>query len=117
MSTTDTPPLAGVSEDRTVAILSYITLIGFIVAIVMHSSKKTKLGAYHLRQMLGLVLGGLVGGVLAAIPFIGWILFPVIWIILIVLWVIGLLAAVNGQIKPVPLLGEKFQQWFGNAFE
>lgn len=117
MSTADTPPAVPVTEDRTVAILGYITIIGFIVAIVLHSSKKTRLGAYHLRQMLGLVLLGLLGGVFAAIPIIGWIIFPVVWLILIVLWVMGLIAAVNGQIKPVPLLGESFQKWFGTAFD
>ena len=61
MSTTpETPP--AVAEDRTVAILSYITIIGFIIAIVMHSSKKTAIGAYHLRQCLGLLLTGLPAG-------------------------------------------------------
>jgi hypothetical protein len=29
-----------------------------------------------------------------------------------VLWVIGLMGAINGQEKPVPILGEKFQEWF-----
>jgi uncharacterized membrane protein len=117
MSTDETPPAAPVTEDRTVAILSYLTIIGFIVAIVIHSSKKTKLGAYHLRQMLGLVLVGLVGGVFAAIPILGWIIFPLVWLALLVLWVLGLIAAAKGEIKPVPLLGEHFQKWFGTAFD
>ncbi|HET7537816.1 MAG TPA: hypothetical protein VFJ90_15260, partial [Candidatus Didemnitutus sp.] len=52
------PPAAAATEDKTVAILSYITLIGFIIALVMHGSNKTKLGAYHLRQTLGFVISG-----------------------------------------------------------
>ena len=36
------PPVAAVSEDKTVAILSYLTLIGFIAAIIIHSNKKTQ---------------------------------------------------------------------------
>ena len=43
-------------EDKMVAIVAYLTLIGFIVAIIIHMNKKTKLGAFHLRQMLGFVL-------------------------------------------------------------
>lgn len=105
------------TEDRTVAILSYITIIGFIIAIVIHSSKKTKLGAYHLRQMLGLVLIGLIGGVFAVIPILGWMIFPLIWLALLVFWVLGLISAIKGELKPVPLLGEHFQKWFGSAFE
>ena len=118
---TDTPSDIPATEDRTVTILAYITVIGFIVAIVIHSGKKTRLGAYHLRQMLGLVLAGLalgvIGGVLAIVPFLGWLAAFVLWIGLLVLWVMGLVAAVNGQFKPVPVLGDHFQKWFGNAFE
>ncbi len=40
-------------EDKTVAIVAYLTLIGFIIAIILNGQKKTALGAFHLRQMLG----------------------------------------------------------------
>jgi len=117
MSTTDTPPpAAATTEDRTVAILAYITLIGFIIAIVMHSSKKTALGSYHLRQCLGLFITGFVGSLLAVIPVLGWIAFPIVMIGLFVLWIMGLISAVNGQQKPMPVLGEKYQEWFKGAF-
>jgi uncharacterized membrane protein len=102
------PPAASVTEDKTVAILSYITLIGFIVAIVMNSSKKTQLGAFHLRQMLGLFLTA----VLMIIPLLNILVF----ICLFVLWIMGLLSAIKGEMKPVPLVGSLYQKWFGTAF-
>lgn len=55
MSTETPPPVSVPAEDRTVAILTYLTIIGFIIAIVIHSSKKTALGSFHLRQGLGLI--------------------------------------------------------------
>ena len=55
---TGQPNTPAVPEDKTVAILAYITLIGFIIAIVLHGQKKTALGAFHLRQMLGIFLTG-----------------------------------------------------------
>ena len=123
MSTTETPPVAPVSEDRTVAILAYITIIGFIIAIVMHGSKKTPLGSFHLRQVLGLVVTGLAlwlpGIIISMIPVVNFLMlliWPLIGISLFVLWLLGLIAAANGQRKPVPVLGEKYQQWFANAF-
>ena len=120
MSTIDTPPAAPATEDRTVAILAYITIIGFIVAIVMHSSKKTALGAFHLRQVLGLILTGIAFGVcvviLAFIPILGWLLIACGWLSMLALVVMGLINAASGQMKPVPVLGEKYQQWFNNAF-
>lgn len=110
-------PAAAVAEDRTVAILSYITLIGFIAAIIIHSSKKTQIGAFHLRQALGLWITGFVGGiVLAIIPVLGWILLPVLWLMIVIFAIMGLIAAINGNQKPLPLLGSKYQQWFSGAF-
>lgn len=124
MSTPDTPPpTAPAGEDRTVAILAYITLIGFIIAIVMHSSKKTQLGAFHLRQILGLFITGLVlwlpGIIISLIPFVNFLmilLWPAIGITLFVFWIMGLISAVNGQLKPLPVVGEHYQKWFAGAF-
>jgi hypothetical protein len=104
-----TPPPVSVTEDKTVAILGYITLIGFIVAIVLNSNKKTKLGAFHLRQVLGLFLTG----VLCIIPLLN----ILIIICLFVFWIMGLISAIKGEMKPVPLLGAYYQKWFGTAFD
>ena len=41
---------------KTIGIISYLTLIGWIIALVMHSSNKTEQGAYHIRQSLGLIV-------------------------------------------------------------
>ena len=115
------PAALSASEDKTVAILSYITLIGFIVAIVIHSNKKTKLGAFHLRQTLGLIISGIVFGVvafvLAFIPILGWLAIVAIWLGFFVLWLLGLIGAATGQLKPVPVLGASYQKWFANTFE
>jgi len=119
-----TPAPSATGEDKTVAIISYITLIGFIIAIVMHNGKKTKLGAFHLRQMLGLVLTGVAlggcGFILAFIPYIGrlaGIAIEVADLALLVLWIMGLISAINGQIKPLPVVGPLYQKWFGTAFD
>jgi uncharacterized membrane protein len=109
------------TDDKTTAIVGYLTLIGFIVALVLHGSRRTRLGAYHLRQMLGLMLLS-VGVWVAAtvclfVPFIGWLAGLAAWVGLFALWLMGLMAAVNGQQKPVPLVGAHFQKWFGTAFD
>jgi len=121
---TETPPPVGTAtaatEDRTVAILTYLTLIGFIVAIVIHSNKKTALGAFHLRQGLGLVVTAIALGVggflLMFIPIIGGLAVMAAWLAFLVMWLMGLIAAVNGQQKPMPILGEQYQKWFAGAF-
>lgn len=123
MSTSETPPVTPVApatEDRTVAILAYITIIGFVIAIVMHNSKKTALGAFHLRQVLGLFVTGVAFGicaiVLAFIPILGWLAIFLGWLGLVALLIMGLIGAATGQLKPVPVLGQHYQKWFANAF-
>jgi uncharacterized membrane protein len=109
------------TEDKTTAIVSYLTLIGFIVAIILHSSKKTRLGSFHLRQSLGLILlsiaVALTTTVFSFIPFLGWLASLAAWVCLFILWVIGLIAAINGEMKPVPVVGEHLQKWLGTAFD
>ncbi|MBC8490770.1 MAG: hypothetical protein H8D45_32535 [Bacteroidetes bacterium] len=94
-----------VSEDKTVAIVSYITLLGWIIAIILHNNNRTEFGAFHLRQSLGLILTGII---LWFIPIIGWILN----IIVFVFWIIGLVNAIQGEKKPVPIVGEFYQNIF-----
>ena len=112
---------AASTEDKTIAIVSYLTLIGFIAAVVMHGSKKTALGSYHLRQSLGLMATSVamifVGMVLAFIPIIGWIADLALWFALIALWFMGLMSAIKGERKPVAVLGEHFQRWLSGTFE
>ncbi|MFW5990589.1 MAG: hypothetical protein ACOCQX_00005 [Candidatus Nanoarchaeia archaeon] len=88
-----------------VAILSYITIIGWIIALVLHQENKTSLGSFHLRQALLLMIAGLV---LTFIPIIGWLLNIVVF----VFWIMGLVYAIQKQEKEVPLIGGLAQQWF-----
>ena len=113
------PPATG--EDKVAAIVAYLTLIGFIVAILIHMNKKTKLGAFHLRQMLGFVLTVIVIAfcqvVLVFIPILGWLCILALWLAMLVFWILGLVAAINGQMKPMPVVGTLYQKWFGTTFD
>ena len=90
---------------KTVAIVSYITLIGWIVALIIHQNSHSTLGAFHLRQVLGLMLSALI---LGWIPYIG----IIISIVLFVFWVMGLINAAQGEQKPLPWVGDFYQQVF-----
>lgn len=101
-----------VEEGKTTAIIAYITVIGLIIAFIMNNDKKNTFAAYHIRQSLGIGLTGLALSVISVIPILGWIISVFGTIFILVLWVMGLINALNGQEKPVPLLGEKYQEWF-----
>lgn len=107
---------------KTVAILSYCTLIGWIIAIVLNSdnNNKSELGVFHLRQGLGIFISGFAMAILSAIfmfiPFIGWLIAIVInlgYIALLVLWILGLISAINGEKKLIPIVGQFYQNILG----
>lgn len=102
------------SEAKTIAIISYITLIGLIIAFVMNNDKKADFSTYHIKQALGIGLTGLALGVVGMIPILGWIASFLGTIALIYLWIMGLVNAVNAKKKPVPWLGKKYEEWFKN---
>jgi uncharacterized membrane protein len=99
-----------VEEGKTNAIITYITIIGLIIGFVLNNTKKNSFVSFHIRQMLGLSLFALVNAYIIG-RFSG-IASMIIGIGLLVLWVIGLLGAVNGEEKKIPLLGDQFQDWF-----
>jgi len=124
MTTESSSSTSPATEDRTVAILSYLTIIGFVVAIVLHSSKPTRLGAFHLRQMLGFIIAiiafWVVFMVIAIIPVVNLlaiVLGPIGGLAFLVFWIIGLIGAIKGEAKPMPLVGEQFQSMLANTFK
>lgn len=106
-----------VDNGKTTAIVSYITLIGWLIAYFgMHQSKKTSLGSFHLRQSLLLIICVIIFQIIAyaitmAVPMIG-LVFSLASLGFLVLWVMGLIAAINGEEKPMPLIGAKAQEIF-----
>lgn len=99
------------SDGKTIAIISYITLIGWIIAYIMHDKDKTDLGAFHLRQSLGIIVTAIALSVVSSVVGIS-ILSWIIQVAILVFWILGFVGAVQGEKKLVPLLGAQFQQWF-----
>lgn len=93
-------------DDKTKAIVSHITLIGWIVALVLNQGEdKTELSSFYIRQMLGLMLLSLVGSIIPVLNFF-------LWIVVLVLWIMSLIGSLNGEKKLTPYVGEYFQDWF-----
>jgi uncharacterized membrane protein len=97
-SNDDVPTMA-----KVFAILSYITLIGWLVAIVLHGSHKSNFISFHLRQSLGLII---TGALLALIPLIGWLLNVVVLLV----WIYAVYHVVQGHKISVPILGDFYQE-------
>lgn len=100
-----------IDQGKTTAIIAYLTVIGTIIGIFMNMEPKNEYARFHLRQAFGIFLTYFVLAVL--VPFFdSWAVSGAFYIFIIVLWGFGLINAFQGVTKPIPLVGEKFQQWF-----
>lgn len=92
-----------VEKNKPVAILAYI-----IFFIPLLAARESRFAMFHANQgflvFLTVVAVNVVGMI---IPVIGWfIIFPLGSLFALVLVILGIINAVNGQMKPLPLLGK-----------
>lgn len=91
------------SSAKIIAIIGYITLVGWLLAIVLHGKHKSRFTAFHLRQSLGLII---TGGLLALLPLIGWLMN----VIVLLVWFYAIFHAIKGREIKVPVLGDFYQE-------
>ena len=103
-----------IEKGKTAAITSYILIIGVLIAMSMNSGEeKNTFASFHIRQALGLSLTFISLGLIIS-NFDSPMISISMWIFLSVLWTYGIFSAINGETKPIPLLGNYFQKWLGN---
>ena len=95
-------------DGKTKAIIAHLWIIGWVIALVLNSQEKSEYASFYIRQTLGIMIAGLIGSFVVWIPIIGWALGLAIF----VFWVISLINSTSGEEKPVPVVGELFQEWF-----
>jgi len=88
---------------KVISIVCYLTLIGWLVAMMLYGNHKSAQTRFHLRQALGLII---TAALLSFIPLIGWALNLAI----IVLWFIALVNAIKGNQYKVPVIGNFYQE-------
>ena len=91
-------------KEKSNGIIAYITIIGFIIAFIQNQEQKSEYVNFLIRQMIGIIVCSFVW----VIPFLGWIL----GLGVMVMWIMGVMGAMSGERKPVPIVGEHFQEWF-----
>ncbi len=103
-----------IEKGKTAAITSYILIIGVLIAMSINSGEeKNSFASFHIRQALGLSITFISLGLIIS-NFDSPMISASMWIFVSVLWTFGIFNAINGQTKPVPLLGNYFQKWFSS---
>ena len=106
-------------SNKAIGIVAYITIIGWIIAFIVHKGKddKSPQAGFHIEQSLGLIITAvavsIIGQILTSIIGILGLLFMIVNLGVLVLWVIGLINAINEKQEPIPLIGPIFQGKFG----
>jgi len=102
-------------DNKTLSIVSYITIIGWLIAYFSGKENANSLLKYHLRQGLGLFIVSLVFNIMLSIllvivpslAFLGYI-----GLAFIALAILGIINANNEVEKPLPIIGQMFENKF-----
>ena len=90
-----------IEKNKVMAVLAYILFF-----IPLLAAKDSKFARFHTNQGLVLFLGGIIASVVAVIPVIGWIVAPIAGLVITVLAIIGIINALNGRAKELPVIGK-----------
>ncbi|WP_299886493.1 hypothetical protein [uncultured Lacinutrix sp.] len=104
-----------IEEGKSLAIASYLTFIGTLIALFMNLEKKNPFTNFHIRQMIGLILMLIVSNVVE--KFIHSWLGTILWFFTFGSWLYSIIYAIKGEAKLIPFIGEKFQEWFAKLGE
>lgn len=102
-----------ISEGKTAAIVAYLTIIGSVISIIINNDKKNPFASFHIRQGLGLCLTYMILGYFIS-QFDSWMISMSFWIGLGLLFIYGLISAINGNTREVPILGPFYQKIFSS---
>lgn len=102
-------------DNKTISIVSYITIIGWLIAYFSGKDTADDLAKYHLRQSLGAIIVSFLFSVVLNIllmisPIFG--ILGIVGIFFLVIMIIGIINASNELKKPLPVIGKFFEDKF-----
>ena len=100
-----------IEKGKSIAITSYILVVGVLIAMSMNAEDKNQFATFHIRQSLGLSITFVSLGLIIS-NFNSPAISISMYLFISVLWIYGIFSAINGQTRPIPLLGNLFQKWF-----
>lgn len=95
-----------IQNNKVMALLAYL---GFLFLIPLLAAPNSRFARFHANQGIVLFIFGAIASIIAGatclIPFVGWIIGGILGIFELVLMILGIVNAVNGQAKQLPLIG------------
>lgn len=98
-------------NSKNIALITYFTIIGTVIAMVMNSDNKSDFASFHIRQTLGLFLSFFALGYFVSYAN-SWTATAAFYLFYFILWVFGFTGALQNQKREIPVLGAFFQNIF-----
>ena len=92
-----------IENNKVISLFSYI---GILFLVPLLAARESKYAQFHVNQGLVLFLTDIILGVVAAVPVIGWIVSGAGYVFTVVCAVIGIINALQGNAKELPLIGK-----------
>ena len=96
-------PMQSAGSNIGMAILSYFGPL-IVIPFVTGASNDPYV-KFHIKQGLALIITAVIGMIIAVVPVLGWIIAPIVSIFCFILFIIGVINAVSGKQKELPIIG------------
>ena len=95
-----------VGNDKVFAILCYVGIL-WLLGLLIAPEKDHAFVKNHVNNGILLSICGVVVSIICVIPIIGWILGALLGIAIFVFWIMALIAAIQGKMHTLPIIGGK----------
>ena len=99
-----------IENNKAMAVLAYLS---WLVLIPLFAAKESPFARFHVNQGLVLAIAEIIAwvvfGILSRIPLIGWLFAVIEWLVslaCLVLAILGIVNAINGKAKDLPVIGK-----------
>lgn len=100
-----------IKEGKTSALISYLTIVGAVIGIILNSDKNNDFAKFHNRQGLGISLLAMAFGYIVG-NFDSWMISSSFYICFFILWIYGFVGALSNEKREIPIVGKFFQSFF-----
>jgi uncharacterized membrane protein len=102
-------------DKKTLSVISYVTIIGWIIAYFSSKEKRERLVSYHLKQGLGIFIVAVIfniaftviASIVPSLYFLGYVGYA-----FLIFMILGIINAMNEKEIPIPLIGKMFEDKF-----
>jgi len=95
---------------KSTALIAYAPFVGFLIAYFINRDEDHEFARWHIKNMFGLTLFFIVSLVVQSQINIA--IGDVLWLVCVVIWLICWCSAFFNKKIGIPIVSEKFQQWF-----